>query len=264
MNEKDDEQLIHYVRRIHEETQQFSLDLLTENEKLRALMAALKNENMKLEEQLLLAHQKMDRHAGEQAHLQKQIAEIQAENQYFSNKYIELEHHNFNLLNLYVASYRLHGTLNRKEVLATIQEIIINLVGSEEIGIFELDHRKSLLSLTASCGINTDKWQYIPLGSGIIGQAASTGMIYLASEMEGSSRTQGSAEESHLTACIPLNVDGKIIGAIAIFRLLEQKPGLEKVDHELFDLLATHAAIALYCTALHSEIGTASEKSGGA
>ena len=59
--------------------------------------------------------------------------------------------------------------------------------------------------------------------------------------------------EERLTACIPLVLDGKVTGAIAIFRLLPQKAGIEDVDRELFDLLATHAATALYCTSVARE-----------
>ena len=47
----------------------------------------------------------------------------------------------------------------------------------------------------------------------------------------------------------------RVTGAIAIFRLLPQKTGFEEVDRELFELLATHAATALYCTALHARLG---------
>ena len=39
--------------------------------------------------------------------------------------------------------------------------------------------------------------------------------------------------------------------AIAIFGLLPQKQELAPVDYELFDLLATHAATALFCTRIH-------------
>jgi hypothetical protein len=39
---------------------------------------------------------------------------------------------------------------------------------------------------------------------------------------------------------------GKVTGAIAVFRLLGQKSGLEEIDLQLFDLLASHAATALY------------------
>ncbi|MCU1350031.1 MAG: hypothetical protein JWO56_3061, partial [Acidobacteria bacterium] len=42
--------------------------------------------------------------------------------------------------------------------------------------------------------------------------------------------------------------------AIAIFTLLPQKPGLEPVDIELFDLLASHAASALYVTRIASGV----------
>jgi GAF domain-containing protein len=63
--------------------------------------------------------------------------------------------------------------------------------------------------------------------------------------------TDGKAVEkkSGLTACIPLVLDGHVIGAIAVFRLLDQKESkLAPLDFELFDLLATHAASALYCS----------------
>jgi hypothetical protein len=39
-----------------------------------------------------------------------------------------------------------------------------------------------------------------------------------------------------------------------VFRLLGHKPQLESVDLELFDLLATHAATALYCSDLHARL----------
>ncbi len=56
-------------------------------------------------------------------------------------------------------------------------------------------------------------------------------------------------QNSGLTACVPLVLDDKVIGAIAVFRLLDQKESkLTTLDFELFDLLATHAASALYCS----------------
>ena len=43
-----------------------------------------------------------------------------------------------------------------------------------------------------------------------------------------------------------LGIDPGLTGAIAVFRLLGQKSGLEEIDLQLFDLLASHAATALY------------------
>ena len=136
-------------------------------------------------------------------------------------------------------------------MLGIIQEIIINLIGCEELGIFEVGSNGSTMSLVASFGIDPAGYQTVSLGSGLIGRAALTGETYLASQKH-KSGTRGSPEETDLTACIPLKLDGKVTGAIALFRLLPQKPCLETLDHELFDLLATHAAMALYCTRLHA------------
>jgi hypothetical protein len=51
-----------------------------------------------------------------------------------------------------------------------------------------------------------------------------------------------------------LTLDGRVTGAIAIFKLLPQKAGIEDLDREIFELLATHAATALYCTGLHAKL----------
>ena len=56
---------------------------------------------------------------------------IKAETKAYSSRYAEVEQQNSNLANLYVASYRLHGTLDREEVIAAIQEIIANLGNSK-------------------------------------------------------------------------------------------------------------------------------------
>jgi len=176
------------------------------------------------------------------------LAGMQEENRRASARYVEVEQQNTNLANLYVASYQLHGTLDRQRVLGAIQEIVINLIGSEELAIWELDAEREQLNLAASFGIDEVAWHSIPmdLHSGVIGLVAVTGERFVA----GQSPVQAVGREAGLTACIPLKLDDRVIGAIGIFSLLGQKEGLEPVDFELFDLLASHAATALYCTRL--------------
>lgn len=278
-----------YVLKVGEDNRRYAHDLLVENEKLRFLVATLENERSslltkaQLTDHLLREHDAMrdflatleqekrrlqdqlrqlraDRAKEEQdrEHLQKQLAEIETQNQRFSTEYVEVERRNNNLMNLYVASYRLHGTLDRLEVLGTIQEIVANLVGCEEQGIFEVDATGRQLQLVASIGIDHVAYARIPVGEGAIGRAVLEGETFVAaseprvaSEAEGGERTRSLPIEADLTACIPLKLNGRVTGAIALFRMLPQKPALEEVDHELFDLLATHAATALYCTRLH-------------
>ena len=171
-------------------------------------------------------------------------AELDNRNRELTERFVEIEQQNTNLANLYVASYQLNGTLERERVVAAIQEIVINLIGSEELAIWQVDDDLDALSLIGSFGINAREWAGVPLGSGIVGHVAYSGERYVVTESD----TRPFGREQHLTACIPLKLDDKIIGAIGIFRLLQQKQGLEPLDFELFDLLCSHAATALYCT----------------
>lgn len=243
--DKKGEHLGKYVRRVHEKSNQLARDLLAENEKLRSAAAGLESEKMRLEERTRSLEAELSYHRKEQERLNRRLAEIEAENRRFSERYLEIEQQSANLANLYVASYRLHGTLNREEVLSVIQEIIINMVGSEELGVFEVNPERSVLSLVSSHGVEAGLYDTVPIGSGVIGRVALTGEAYLPTKVNGFRKL---ASEENLTACIPLKIDGIVTGAIAVFSLLQQKKGLDALDHELFDLLATHAATALYCT----------------
>jgi phage shock protein A len=280
---KDKNDVGSYVRRVQEGTQRYAQDVLTENERLRMLVtslegeklllsdkaqlvgelaqanealrtlaASLETETRRLQEHAVSLRVDRERYEKELARLQTQLDGVRDESERYSARYAEVEQQNSNLANLYVASYRLHGTLSRKEVLDTIQEIVANLIGSEEAALFEVDGDGRALNLAAAFGIGPERRHTIRLGEGLIGRAAETGEIYVVDPNAPAEPQDG---EEHLTACIPLVLDGRVSGAIAIFRLLPQKAGVEDVDRELFDLLATHAATALYCTKLHQELG---------
>lgn len=236
-----------YIRKVQEDTRRYVQGLLKENETLRSLLAKMEAERLAMEEELLTIRENLDRYRRDQITLQRQLVEIQEEKQRFSTQYAEIEQQNSNLSNLYVASYQLHGTMDREEVLNTIQEILINLVGSEEIGIFELHSDRSELLLVSSIGVDVARYRSIPSGSGSIGGVAQTGEAYYSS-LSDTNNPEG------VTACIPLKIDGKVTGVITVFRLLPQKTGLEALDHELFDLLGTQAATAIYCTSLHEKL----------
>ena len=52
---------------------------------------------------------------------------------------------------------------------------------------------------------------------------------------------------------IPLGVDGRPVGAIVIYKLLQQKDGFSALDNELFTLLAGHAATAIFASRLYAQ-----------
>ncbi|HEX3526714.1 MAG TPA: GAF domain-containing protein [Thermoanaerobaculia bacterium] len=253
---KDGEGQGSYVFKVREDTRRYVQDLLGENEKLRRLVASLESdksrllsEKMALQEKLLSLREELDRIYHEQSDLRRQLAEVEAASVNSSRQYFEVEQQNNNLANLYVASFQLHSTLDRGEVLAAIQEIVINLIGSEELAIYEMDDDGRELRLVGSFGIDPGSYATVPLGAGVIGRTAVSGEIYLAAKGVDPSRT---SRETNLTACVPLKLGDQVRGVLAIFRLLPQKNGLEAIDYELFNLLAAHAATALYLTHLHA------------
>jgi len=153
-----------------------------------------------------------------------------------------------NLASLYVAVTSMHGALDRPSVLSSVQEIVTNLIGSEEMAIFETDSAHGRLTLLASIGIEPSPYQEIGLGEGAIGRAAATGERVIRNE--GGSLTEDG--DAALTACIPLKVAGRIVGVLAVFRLLPHKGALDAIDIDLFDVLAAHAASALLFTRLYA------------
>ena len=52
---------------------------------------------------------------------------------------------------------------------------------------------------------------------------------------------------------MPLVVQNRPIGAIAVYSLLTQKDGFSALDHELFNMLGGHAATAIFAAKLYSQ-----------
>jgi hypothetical protein len=244
-----------YVRKVQEETLRHSKELLAENERLRnrvvtleADVVALERERPRLVDELDRVREDLRRHQALQQELKQKLEQTQAEGLRYSESYLDIERQNANLANLYVASYRLHGTLDREELYVAIQEILSNLIGCEEAGLFEVEAEAGKLKLIASFGIEREPWLELPLGEGIVGQTAVTGEIFM-----GPSGPGRSAREEHLTVSLPVTLDGRVMAVIALFRLLSHKAELTDIDRELLDLLANQAGTALYCTKLHAE-----------
>jgi hypothetical protein len=227
-----------YVQQARDEQQQYSSALLRENEKLRATVATLESDLRRVSDQNRNSVEELDR-------LRTHLEDVALENQRYAEQYHQVESHSSNLANLYVASYQLHTSVDRDTVLNVIKEIVINLIGSEELAIYERNGDAEF-RLADSFGVDADRLVTFIPGGGPVGQKLSEGAVF--------ADPTASYGLRKLTACIPLKVGEKVTGAILIFSLLEHKPSLQPVDFELFDLLAVHAATSLYCASLHSQV----------
>jgi hypothetical protein len=247
-NRDDRRDGLSYVNQVRENTRRYVDDLRAENERHKLLVSSLESERLLLENKLVAIQSELDLQIRARNALIEQMREVEGQRLHYAQDYAIIEEQNNNLANLYVATYGLHGTLDRSEVLRVIKEIIANLVGCEEVAIYELDSRGKSLELLASVGLELDVYGSLPTESGLIWDAVRSGKTYIA----GNGAHEGLPHERTLTACVPLKIEGKVSGAIALFRLLGHKPGLEPLDFELFDLLASQASIALHTTKTHS------------
>jgi DNA repair exonuclease SbcCD ATPase subunit len=242
-----------YVHRVRDNIQKYLDEIIKENEKLHTLVGALEQERSEHKNQAVAAKEELDRQRQQRDELERKIREIREAHEDITNRYQEIERQNNDLANLYVASYRLHESLSREQVISVIEEIVVDLIGSDELAIFE--KRNGGLELAACHGIDPDRLKSAARDSKEanlvkerVEQVMRSGECYLASDEE---RTRS---ESNLTACVPLMLSSESIGAIAVFRLLGHKPELEPLDLELFDLMASHAAVALYYSKAHADV----------
>jgi hypothetical protein len=228
---------------------EFTEELLKENERLRFKLARLETGGIPT-----VSEDRLRELSGRVRELEERLAETEAryrkveeENKEFADRYIEIEEQNNNLANLYVASYQLHSTLDYKEVVRIVQEIVINLIGAEAFHLFMVGEKTGLLELESSEG-QASPVSSLPLGEGVIGKAAQTGESYFA----GTVAHRVPTPFDQPIAVIPLKIKDSVIGVISINKLLVQKTAFTTMDYELFTLLAGHAATAVFSAKLYS------------
>ncbi len=243
-----------YIIRVFDQTKQFTEGLIKENDKLRATLSKLKKQvNEKVD--LGGLKDKLSATEAENAALKQQLAqlkenlhEIEEENREFAENYVKIEQQSNSLASLYVASYRLHSTLIFSQVLDIVKEIVINLIGSECFGVYLADKENRLL-LVAHEGLeDSEKHGVIQAGEGTVGNAFAKGEDYRLEDL--SKKTD---VENPIT-CVCLKIHDECIGVIAIYKLLGHKDKLEALDFELCELLASHAATAIYSSQLYSQV----------
>jgi nitrate/nitrite-specific signal transduction histidine kinase len=208
-------------------------------------LAALEGECVRLRAALDQARGELARLEAEQAGVEGRLQDVERETERINDLCVRLERRTATLAQLNVACRRLHGTVDRQELLAALQDIVCNLIGSEQVAIFETGPEPRRLELTAGLGVDRERWSSVAFDDGPIGRSAASGAASFADE----------PGESGVTACVPLAIDGRVTGVIAVFALLPQKQGLERADRELLQTVAAQAATALYCARLHERAG---------
>ena len=180
--------------------------------------------------------------------LERRLATAESDVKELASRLVDSEHQGGRLMNLYVATYQLHATLDPAEVQATIAEIAINLLGAEQ---FVLLLRREEVGAGETAGYEIALIEGLedgdPLYSGesynggdpMVDQTLTDGVLRL-----------GPTAESQALAAVPLRVQNEIVGALVLQKLLDHKPILRAEDRDLLDLLSAHAASAMFAARL--------------
>lgn len=184
------------------------------------------------------------------ADLQARLLDVESDREELSTKLAEYEQQVGRLMNLYVATYQLHATLDPEEVQATIAEIAINLLGAEKFVLLfwksEAPESSGECEIALSQGMEDDAGGLYQDGVYAGGDPAVDATL-----SDGVLRI-GPIDGSDALACVPLTVQGATVGALVILRLFQHKDTLRPEDRDLLDLIAAHAASALFAARVYS------------
>ena len=180
------------------------------------------------------------------ADLRSRLEAAQQDLSELSSCLVETENQRSRLMNLYVATYQLHATLDQRDVTSTIAEIARELLGAERFVLLLREENGDHCEVALAEGFETgDQGLYSDGtyrgGDPLVDKTLGDGML----------RT-GPEESSDTLAIVPLRVQGTVVGALVILKLLSHKPALTPEDRDLLDLLAAHAASALFAARVYS------------
>jgi putative methionine-R-sulfoxide reductase with GAF domain len=187
---------------------------------------------------------KIDRLETEKRELLSRYHRVEAVNSEFTARVQEVEHEFANLANLFVASNQLHSSLSPRGVTRRIKEVLAQLVGAERYCMYLANSDNTELIPIAFEGVAGSSLTPMKIDDSELGQALLKGTA----QVSDNDPTEGSMARP--AAIIPLIVDEKTVGVIAIFSTLAQKKRFDTVDFELFKLLGQHAAAALVSASL--------------
>ena len=226
-------------------------EVVTEHERLISRVAELERDNAVLRAKVeaddaiheLLA--KINRLEQEKLELLSQVREVEANSSQFSERFQQVETEFSNLANLFVASNQLHASLSPRGVMRRIKEVLAQLVGAQAYVIYFANSEGTELVPIAAEGVSGDDLVNQPIHSSRIGHVHQSGDAAIDEEGDPS---QGTIRNP--PAILPLSVDDRVIGVIAIFSTLAQKNRFTTLDYELFTLLRRQAAAALVSASL--------------
>lgn len=196
------------------------------------------------------------------AELEERLHAAEGDVKELATRLVDSEHQAGRLMNLYVATYQLHSTLDPDEVQQTIAEIASNLLGAKSfVLLLARESEPAACDVALAEGVDGDeRWQGVYRGGEpAIDATLADGVLRLGEpgrtvvgEAGMRATAAGGPAAGELVAAVPLRVQQQVVGALVVLRLLDHKPILRPEDRDLLDLLSAHAASAIFAARLYA------------
>jgi hypothetical protein len=245
-----------FIQQFFRKGAQFTEELLKENERLRERIADLEHENGKLRAHLASDEairdliRKIEELEREKQELVSRSARAEAVKDNFTAMYQEVEGELANFANLYVATAQLHSARSVRSVLRALKELLAQLLGAAAFAVYFVSDDGEELVAIASEGVDAAQVARVAASKGPLGRAFASGEV-----VYDVARDVSKVSIDDPVALIPLHLDGRVHGLIAIFGTLPQKTEFVSIDRELFKLLGAQAAPALVNARLFTDAG---------
>jgi hypothetical protein len=163
-------------------------------------------------------------------------------------RYLDIENENTRLASLYVAANQLHASLDLREVVQVIHEVLLNFIGAKTFMLLLRDESSATLAPLSREGVPDELT--VPGDRGVVAAVLRDGVPRLDGPLHGAA-----VDPFAPSICVPLSFGGRHIGAVAIWEFLQQKDSLSDVDAELLRLIGNHAAAAILSARLYAQAG---------
>jgi hypothetical protein len=174
--------------------------------------------------------------------LRAQLEQVVAANLNLSALLISADARSGELLKLLVAVRALLESRDATAALAGVQDILVNVVGTQEFVIYSLDGDTDCLVPIAGEGEAFSIAAPAPIRGSWLDDIVRGGEVMIPTSRR---QQPGRGRHANVAAVVPLRVLDRVLGAIVIARVLPHRELLNFCDREVLGLLGAYAATAI-------------------
>jgi GAF domain-containing protein len=182
----------------------------------------------------------LDAALAEAERLRGQVTTLLNTHQQISSLLVAADTRVGDFMKLFVTIRAMIESRDANAALASLQDILVNVIGCEQFTIYSIDPRDRMLVPVSGSSAFVRASDGISLDQSWLGDVVRSGVMLVTTK-----RQPGERRVADVAAVVPLKVLDRVVGAIVIGSLLPHRELLGGRDREILGLLAAYAATAI-------------------